>query len=160
MSPCRDLWQKRLSKGNFASFRMSLPMDSKSWQDERTLVTVRGIDFLTRRHWLKKRSGVLIQKSDPFPEVALARSFSVQMPAAEVKLIASLWPTGFRSRGQVVIHTEVHPPATKSVIVAVHEFFFTAVGRLRQMVASGKGAQQEGGKEHHGRWRGTSYFNC
>ena len=75
--------------------------DSKSWQDERTLVTVRGIDFLTRRHWLKKRSGVLIQKSDPFPEVALARSFSVQMPAAEVKLIASLWPTGFRSRGQV-----------------------------------------------------------
>ena len=35
------------------------PMDSKSWQDERTLVTVRGIDFLTRRHWLKKRSGVL-----------------------------------------------------------------------------------------------------
>ena len=59
-----------------------------------------------------------------------------------------------------MIHTEVHPPATKSVIVAVHEFFFTAIGRLRQMVASGKGAQQEGGKEHHGRWRGTSYFNC
>lgn len=58
------------------------------------------------------------------------------------------------------IHTEVHPPATKSVIVAVHEFFFTAIGRLRQMVASGKGAQQEGGEEHHGQWRGTIYFDC
>ena len=23
-SPCRDLWQKRLSKGNFASFRTSV----------------------------------------------------------------------------------------------------------------------------------------
>ena len=59
-----------------------------------------------------------------------------------------------------VIHTEVHPPATKSVIVAVHEFFFTAIGRLRQMVASSKGAQQEGGEEHHGQWRGTIYFDC
>ena len=59
-----------------------------------------------------------------------------------------------------VIHSEVHPPATKSVIVAVHEFFFAAIGRLRQMVASGKGAQQEGGEEHHGRWRGTIYFDC
>ena len=90
-SPCRDWWQKRLSKGNFASLRTSEPMDSKSWQDERTLVTlvtVKGIDFLTRRHWLKKGSGVLIQKSDSFPE-ALARCFSVQMPAAEVKLIGS-----------------------------------------------------------------------
>ena len=60
----------------------------------------------------------------------------------------------------VHVHTEVHPPATKSVIVAVHEFFFAAIGRLRQMVASGKGAQQEGGEEHHGRWRGTIYFDC
>ena len=59
-----------------------------------------------------------------------------------------------------IIHSEVHPPATKSVIVAVHEFFFAAIGRLRQMVASGKGAQQEGGEEHHGRWRGTIYFDC
>jgi hypothetical protein len=28
------------------------------------------------------------------------------------------------------------------------------------MVASGKGAQQEGGEEHHGQWRGTIYFDC
>lgn len=97
---------------------------------------------------------MLIQKSDSFPE-ALARCFSVQMPAEVDRVLVVVevaWPCG--------IHTEVHPPATKSVIVAVHEFFFTAIGRLRQMVASGKGAQQEGGEEHHGRWRGTIYFDC
>ena len=110
-SPCRGLWQKRLSKGNFASFRTSVPMDSKSWQDERTLVTFKGIDFLTRRHWLKTRSGVLIQKSDPFPEAALARLFSVQMPAAEVKLIDVIRIWGCRRRGHVIyILRSIHPP--------------------------------------------------
>ena len=68
--------------------------------------------------------------------------FSVQMPAAEAKLILGswvmvevAWPCG--------IHTEVHPPATKSVIVAVHEFFFTcnweaqANGSQRQRRSTG-----------------------